>query len=104
MSKFERAPAKNRADGPQRRRRGIQVFGQWMIVAGILAAVVGLVVQLMVAARAGRVWNLFGDPVLVRADRMPTADFGILIVGVAAGIVLVMFGGLILAVRGRRPR
>src|SRR5688500_15865528 len=94
MSEFEGPADENRADRPRGRRRGIQVLGQWMIIAGILAALVGLVAQLLVAVRA--------TPQQVSADRMPAADFGIVIVGVSAGIVLVLLGELILAVRGRR--
>ena len=104
MSDLEGVSEENRPDRPRRRRHGVQVFGQWVIIAGILAAVVGLVAQLLVAARASRVWNLFGDPRLVRVDRMPAADFGILILGVASGVVLVLFGVLTLAVRRRRPQ
>lgn len=102
MSELERAPEEDLADRPRRQRHGVQIFGQWMIIAGILSGAMGLVAQLLVAARASRVWNIFGDPRLVRTDRMPAGDFGLLIVGVAVGVVLVMFGGLILAVR--RPR
>jgi len=94
MSEFEGISEENQTDRPHR-GRGVQVFGRWMIIAGILAAVVGLVAQLLVAARA--------NPQLMGADRMPAADFGLLIVGVAAGVILVLFGGLILAVRRPRP-
>jgi hypothetical protein len=45
-----------------------------MIIAG------SCVTQLLVAVRGSRPWNLFGDPRLVRADRMPVAPSGVLIV------------------------
>ena len=102
MNEFKSASEETRAEPPRRRRRGVQILGQWMVVVGILVAVLGVVAQLLTAAGASRAWNLFGDPRLVRADRMPAADFGLIIVGVAAGGLLVLVGGLVLAVRGQR--
>jgi hypothetical protein len=101
MNQFKGVSEKTRAE-PPRRWRGVQILGQWMVVVGILVAVLGIVAQLLTAAGTSRAWNLFGDPRLVRADRMPAADFGIIIVGLAAGGLLVLVGGLVLAVRGRR--
>jgi uncharacterized membrane protein len=101
MNQFKGVSEKTRSE-PLRRRRGVQILGQWMVVVGILVVVLGIVAQLLTAAGTSRAWNLFGDPRLVRADRMPAADFGIVIVGVAAGGLLVLVGGLVLAVQGRR--
>jgi hypothetical protein len=73
-------------------RPGPEFLGEWLIVAGIFAAAVGIVAEL-VASRAPTVWGFFTAPQVVA----PADDFGILRVGVGVGLALL--GALIRAVR-----